>query len=321
MEDRKEKVLPEGMKRVCIAGVGAIGGILGSMLCRAYPGQVTLIARGARAESFRTNGVVMHSEYYGEVKGMPGTVTADARDLPVQDCILFCVKNYSLEQIAEELRPQIGEETILVSVQNGVDAGDRLRAMFPQATVCDSVTYTTTGVNEDYSVSQNGPYTYVFIGSKTNDARERAAAEKVRALFVSAGFDMRFTDEVVKELWSKYILNCAFNTVTARHLAFNGDIRRSPALQADTEALLRETYAVSEAEGVGLPPDLPDQKFRFMMTRQSEKATSSMMRDAKAHRPLEIEAFSGTVIRLAKKHGIPVPVTERYYRELKENMG
>ncbi len=312
----QETVFPLNLNTVCIAGVGAIGGILASMLCRAYPGKVALIARGERAKALREHGAVMHSEFYGEVEGRPGRIVPDGRDLELQDLIFVCVKNYSLDSIAESIAPCVGPETVIVPAVNGVEAGDRMRRLFPQAIVCDSVMYTTTGANPDGSVTQNGAYTHMFIGAPEGDRRAQEAAERVAALLTSARFDARPTREIRKEIWGKFLLNCAFNTITARYLVCNGDIRRSEQMQKDAYALLSETYAVSCAEGVGLPEDMPDQKIRFILSGQSEKATSSLRRDVEAHRPAEIDAFSGAVIRKAHAYGIPVPVTERYHREL-----
>lgn len=304
--------------KICVAGIGAVGGIIAAMLCRKYPENVSLIARGARAEALREKGVVLHSEFYGEVTGMPARVVEQGSSLEVQDYIFISVKNYSLEQIAENLRPCVGENTVIIPAVNGVEAGDRLREMFPQAVVCDAAVYTTTGANPDFSVTQKGSYTHMFIGNKVREERYAEGAKGAYELLKNAGFDARFTEEILKEIWSKFLLNCAFNTLTARYLVTSGDIRKSEKLQEDVFALLSETYQVSRAEGIGLPEDMPQKKFDFIMHTQSEAATSSLRRDVEAKRPAEIDAFSGAILRKAAKAGIPVPVMERYHRELEE---
>ena len=89
-------------------------------------------------------------------------------------------------------------------------------------------------------------------------------------------------------------------------------------LQSTGSQRMSETYQVSRAEGIGLPEDMPQKKFDFIMHTQSEAATSSLRRDVEAKRPAEIDAFSGAILRKAAKAGIPVPVMERYHRELEE---
>ncbi len=303
---------------VCVAGVGAVGSLLTAMLGRSSQVHLNLIARGARAEALRKNGVVLHSEAYGELTATPARIVENGSFLPAQDLVLVTVKNYSLDQIAEQLKLAIGPETVIIPVMNGVEAGDRLRALFPQAVVCDALIYTVTGVNPDYSATQKGSYTYLYVGSKIAGERQAAGAKLLYELLKSVGFDVRWSDDIESEIWQKFVLNCAFNTITARYLINTSEIRRDAHLQEDFHALLSEACTVGRREGVTLPEDLVEQKFRFMMEKQSENATSSLRRDVEAHRPTELDTFLGAILRKAKKSCIDVPVSACYYCELME---
>ena len=306
-------------ERICVAGVGAIGGLIGAMLGQTTE-NLSLVARGARARALRENGLVLHSDRYGERSARPARVAEQASELGVQDVIFVCVKNYSLDEIAENLRPAVGSHTLIVPVMNGVEAGDRLRARFPEATVCDALIYTITAANADGSATQKGGYTYLFLGGNGNP-REEEGARHALGLLRATGFDARWAEDVRSELWQKFVLNCAFNTVTARYLCDNAAIRGSEALRADSLALLREAERAGRAEGVRLPDRLAEKKFAFMMNVQSPDATSSMKRDAEAGRPMETDAFTGTVLRKAEAHGFEAPVSARYHRELTERYG
>lgn len=305
-------------KKICVAGVGAIGGLLSAMLGRRYSESLSLIARGARAETLRQKGVVLHSEYYGNGVVTPKRVAESSAEIGVQDYIFVCVKNYSLDQIAENLRPAVGEHTVIVPVLNGIEAGDHLRELFPNAIVCDAVIYTITASCADFSISQKGSYSHMFIGSKIKDKAHVEGAKAAYELLRSVDFDIRWADDIESEIWQKYILNCAYNTITARHLATSGMIRNNELLKKDAYALLSETYQVGIAEGVSLPGDIVEQKYRFIMEKHAPDATSSMRRDMEAKRPIEFDAFSGAVIRRAALHGIDVPVTKKYHLELSE---
>ena len=307
--------------RICVAGVGAIGGLIAAMLGKKYADDLSLIARGERARALRENGLALHSDVYGEQFLRPRAVAEQAAALGRQDIVFVCVKNYSLSEIIENLRPAVGEDTILVPVMNGVEAGGKLRAAFPGATVCDSLIYTITGANPGGRVTQTGPYTYLFIGGRPGEEKSIAAAERVYALLRSVDFDARLTDDIEGEIWRKFVLNCAFNTVTARYLTNNAGIRGSAQLRADTMALLNEAARAGIAEGVNLPADRPEERFSVIMNVQKPDATSSMKRDVEAGRPTEVDAFTGTVLRLSEKHGLPAPVTARYHRELMEMCG
>ena len=311
MEKREEKPM-----QICVAGVGAVGGLLAAMLGRRYP--VNVIARGKRAEALRSRGIVLHSEFYGEQTCHPAAVAEDGAALGRQDFIIVTVKNYSLDEIAEKIRPAVGSGTVLLPVLNGVEAGDRLRALFPEAIVCDALIYTVTAANPDYSATQKGNYSYMFIGSKIREPENLAAARKACDLICAAGFDARYSEDIESEIWQKFVLNCAFNTVTARYLINTADIRKDPKLQEDLHALLTETYEMGIREGIRLPEDLVEQKFRHVMEKQSETATSSLRRDVEAGRKSELDTFLGAVLRLAEKHGCSAPVSARYYQELQE---
>ncbi len=304
--------------KICVAGIGAIGGLLSAVLGRKYSDNMCLIARGSRAESLRRNGVRLQSEYYGDLTARPVQVVESAAAIGVQDYIFICVKNYSLDQIAENLRPAVDSHTVVVPVMNGIEAGDRLREIFPEAVVCDAVIYTISAANRDFSVTQKGSYTYMFIGSKIKDKAHIDGTESVYELLTSVNFDIRQADDIESEIWQKYILNCAYNTITARYLITSGIIQENEDLKKDTYALLSEAYQVGVAEGVSLPRDIVDQKFRFIMEKHAKDATSSMKRDMEAKRPIEYDAFSGAIIRKAAQHGIDVPITKRYHRELRE---
>ena len=301
--------------KICIAGVGAVGGLLAAMLGKKYEKSLSLLARGARAEAIRKTGMVLHSQFFGEQACHPEIVSEMGGDMGIQDYVLVCVKNYSLDQIAKQLEACVDSHTVVIPVMNGVEPGERLRALFPEAIVCDALIYTVTASNPDYSVSQIGPYTYMYVGSKVQDERHLSAAARFYSLLQSVDFDVRMADDIESEIWQKYILNCAFNTVTARYLVTSGDIRKNEAMRQDVYALLSEAYAVGVSEGVRLPQDLVNQKYRFMMEKQAEDATSSMRRDVEAHRPTEMDAFLGTIVRKAARHAVKVPVSERYYEE------
>ena len=303
-------------KRICVAGIGAVGGLLSAMLAPVCQTNLTVYTRGEKAEKLRTNGLVLHSEFYGE-KRATVRVSTCAEEIGVQDLMIICVKNYSLEQIAEELRPCIGKGTVLLPVLNGVDAGERLRHLFPEAVVCDAVIYTISGANPDGSVTQTGQFTHMFVGSREMDERHQQCARDVAQLFMETGFDCRFTENIEGEIWQKFVLNCAFNTLTARHRTTTGGIRENEKMKADIHSLLSEAYRAGIAEGVQLPDDLVEVKYDYVIYRQPAEGTSSMARDVEAHRTIELDAFTGTVLRLSQKHGLAAPVTQEYHEALR----
>ncbi|MBQ7534740.1 MAG: 2-dehydropantoate 2-reductase [Stomatobaculum sp.] len=307
--------MKQGLK-ICIAGVGAVGGLLAGVIGRKYAESLTLIARGKRAEVLKEKGLVLKSEFYGDSVVHPACIAENGEGIGIQDVVLVCVKNYSLDKIAEQIRPCIGPDTIVAAVMNGVEPGDRLRKLFPEANVCDALIYTTSGAKEDCSVLQTGAYSYIFVGSKLKEERRIEGAKTLDRILREGGFDSRYAEDIEARIWEKFILNCGFNIVTARYLTDSDTIRKNENMKKDLLALMQEAEAVGRAEGVAFEGSPAERGFEHCMTVQKPDATSSMRRDAEAKRPMELDAFLGAVSRKAKEHGIDVPVTERYFKEL-----
>lgn len=139
-------------KRIAVIGIGGVGGYMAGMLAKAYP-HVTMVARGARAESICEKGLVLHSDYKGEIVARPERVVP-VTEMGEQDYIFICVKNYSLAEVCESIRDMVTEDTVIVPVMNGVDPGERIRTLIGRGTVVDSLIYTVAFANRDFSISQ-----------------------------------------------------------------------------------------------------------------------------------------------------------------------
>lgn len=304
--------------KIAVAGVGAIGGLLAAMLGRKYEKQITLIARGKHGDALREKGLTLYSEFYGDNTINPLKVAEKGDEVPVQDLVLVCCKNYSLQGILEQISPMIGPETIVMPVMNGVEPGDRIRERFPDSICIDSLIYTITAKETDNVSRQTGAYTHMFIGSKIQDERHINAAKMVFELFKSVGFDARYSEDIMSEIWQKFILNCGFNVITARYLTNTGGIRRNPEWAEDFHELMKDAEKVGRLEGVNIPEGTAEKKYSYCMENQGDGATSSLKRDVEAKRPAELDAFLGAVIRGADKYGIEVPCTKKYHKELSE---
>ena len=118
-------------KKIAVIGIGGVGGYVAGMLAKAYP-HVTMVARGARGESIRENGLVLHSDYKGEIVAKPERVVP-VREMGQQDYIFICVKNYSLEDVCENIRDMVTDDTVIIPVMNGVDPAEKIRSLIGSA--------------------------------------------------------------------------------------------------------------------------------------------------------------------------------------------
>lgn len=316
-------------KRVAVVGVGGVGGYLAGMLGQVCP-HLTLAARGGRKESLQRNGLILHSDYKGELTAVPEQVV-ETKDLKKQDFIFICVKNYSLEEVCRELAPAVTDETVIIPVMNGVNPGERVRSYLGRGTVVDSLIYIVAFANEDYSITQQGDFARLCIGIKDaavqqeNEAavyQKKAApqekAAETAALLTAADIDCEVAADIEVEIWRKYILNCAYNVETAFYDNTIGQLRRSEKKAKEYEVLVNEAYQVGLAKGVAIRQEHIDAIIHRFYYELADDATSSLQRDIRAGRRSEVDVFGGYIVREAERHGIPVPVSLKMYEKLRE---
>ena len=305
--------------RILVFGIGGVGGLLAAPLVKTYGDAVSLIARGARGEHIRQQGLTIHSDDLGNYTVYPAAVTDDPGELPEQDVVFLCVKNGNLEEAARQLRPAVGENTAVVPLMNGVSAGEVLRRELARGHICDGVIYTVSGIEPDQSIRQIGKITRVLIGADGDDAPAKAAAEYAAGLLAGAGVKCCYRENTRQEVWKKFVMNCAFNVVTAARGATTDEITADPQWTEEYRTLLTEAWQVSCAEGSGLDKTVVD-GFMTRLFNYVPGSESSLSRDFSKHAEGEWKIFSSEVIRRAEKHGIDVPVTRQYEALMRERV-
>ncbi len=302
--------------RITVVGIGGVGGYVAAMLASRYPG-VTVIARGKRKEAIVENGLVLHSDYKGEIRANPFAVAEPGSTLPTQDYVFVCVKNYSLPDALEEMSPYIDEHTVIVPVMNGVDPGSRIRSRFSVGTVVDSLIYIVSYTLPDASVVQEGKFAQIRIGIMHADSKEQDALNRVQKLLFEAGIDCVSSDDIEAEIWKKFILNCAYNVLTTYYNEPIGMLRIDQKKSAEYETLVKEAYQMALSKGVHVTDADISAILRRFYLELEEDATSSLQRDYHSGRKTELETFSGYLVKEAEKMGIELPLTTALYEKLK----
>ncbi len=302
-------------KRIAVAGIGGVGGYLAGMLGRVCP-HLTMAVRGDRRESILKNGLVLHSEYKGEINVRP-EYAVPVSEMGEQDYIFVCVKNYSLEDVCREMEHAVTENTVIIPVMNGVDPGERIRKALGKGTVVDSLIYIVAFANKDYSVTHQGDFANLRIGIRNADETQQQKVQEVSDILTGADIDHMIAEDIEVEIWRKYILNCAYNTESAYYDNAIGQLRSDPKKAEEYEALVREAYQVAQAKGVGVRQEHVDAILHRFYHELAENATSSLQRDIRAGKKAEVETFSGYIVREGQRLGIRTPVTEKMYEGLK----
>ena len=304
-------------KKIAVIGIGGVGGYVAGMLAKAYP-QVTMVARGARAESIREKGLVLHSDYKGEIVAKPERVVP-VREMGQQDYIFICVKNYSLAEVCESIRDMVTEDTVIIPVMNGVDPGEKIRALIKKGTVVDSLIYTVAFENSDFSISQHDTFTWLCIGIKDANEKQQEKVREVAEILKGADIDYRDEGDIQVEIWRKYILNCAFNVMTAFYDNTIGELRKDPVKAEQYERLVWEAASVGRAKGVALTDEHINEVIHKFRHVHADNATSSLQRDFRIRKKeTELETFSGYIVQEAKRLGVDISLSEKMYEGLKE---
>jgi 2-dehydropantoate 2-reductase len=297
--------------RVAVLGAGAVGSYFGGMLARAGV-EVTLIGRPAHVEAIRRDGLLLDTTTFRERVRV--NASTDPADVANADVVLFCVKMTDTEITSRSLAPLLAPGAVVVSLQNGVDNVDRIRAA-SSIDAIPAVVYIAVALPEPGHVkhSARGELVIGELNGKLN--RERNATEtpsercqRVAELFKGASVPCRISDDIEADLWSKFVVNCAGNAVAAIAQTTYGEAAREPHSREVMARLIEETVAVARASGVRLPDtDFVQTGLKFLESMVN--ATSSTAMDIARGKPTEIDSLNGLVVRRGAELGIATPVS------------
>jgi 2-dehydropantoate 2-reductase len=293
--------------RIAVYGAGGVGGYFGGRLAQAGA-EVHLITRGTHLQALRAHGLQVRS-----VKG-DFTVRAPASDDPAEvgpcDYVLFCVKAFDTEPAAARLGPLLGEDTAVVSLQNGVDNEEKLASGVGQDHVMGGAAFIFAGIAEPGVIVHTGGPTSITFGELDGRITERA--QRLLDCCQQASVAAELSPAIKTVLWAKLAFICAQAGMTAAVRLPIGEIRTVDAAWAAFRRLVAEVAAVAEADGVPVPPSAQQQALTLAQSVEPG-SFSSLHDDLVAGRRMELEALHGFVVRRAAERGVPVPTTEAVY--------
>jgi 2-dehydropantoate 2-reductase len=290
-----------------------MGGFFGGVLARGGA-EVTLIARGAHLEAIRANGLTVKSQVLGDFT-IPGRATDDPREVGPVDLILFCVKTYDLETAAEQSRPLLGQKTLVIPVQNGIEVPDNLAQLLGEEHVLGGLTYVGGSIETPGVVVQRGKTGELVFGELKGGMRPRT--ERILTTLRRAGLDATLDTDIRRKMWEKFIVICANGGVLALLRQPFGPVFASPEASQLMRGTMEEAYALGRATGIDLPGGTVDRLFEFLRSNVNPSAQSSMLQDLLAGRRLELEYLNGAAVRLGRKLEIATPINFVIYAALK----
>src|SRR5580704_1962538 len=300
---------PAAWPKIAVIGAGAVGGYFGGMLARAGA-PVVMIGRAPFAEAVNKNGLLLDTLQFKErVRVDAATEMEAARGAEI---VLFCVKTTDTAETTRALAPLLDPNAVAISLQNGVDNAEQIRAA-SGIDALGAVVYVAASVPQDGSIKHVGRGDLV-IGPRN------VRTERIAALFERAGVPCRISQNIEGELWTKLTWNCALNAVSALGRARYGQIAANEDARKMVEQIVDEVLAVARAANVH-PPGLEDPKVAFAgalkVAGQMSEALSSTAQDMLRNKRTEIDSLNGYISRRGAALGVPTPVNHALYTLVK----
>ncbi len=299
--------------RFAVVGAGGVGGFFGAQL---YHGgaSVKFLARGAHLEAVKANGLTVLSR--GTVINVPGDCFFDSPSgIGPVDVVFFCVKSYDTEESARAIAPLVHDGTIIISLQNGVDNEEVIARAIQRGTVFGGLAYIFATITAPGEITEWGGPKKIVFGPLHKQPHLVQKGEAILETVTSCGVDAELAEDVTAAIWSKFTLIAAVGGLTALTRLTLGQILENPESHTLLRSAMEETFAVAKAIGVGVPSSLIDDTFaRLAMFENNSR--SSLYVDLVNERRLEIDALSGTVMRLGKQHQVSTPIHSMIYAAL-----
>ena len=293
--------------RILVYGAGAVGGFFGGLLAHAGE-DVHFVARGAQLEALRTSGLTIDSRRLGMIVVPSVSVFESAAAAGPADLVLVCVKTQQMAAILDDLSSAVGMHTVIVPLQNGVEADEQLASRFPEVAVLPAVVYVGATVDTPGTVSHVASGT---IGIGATRERDSAVLPAVRDVLAKTGLPVHISDDIQRERWHKLMWNAAFNSVSAITDRTPAELVSDPETRSLVIAIMHEVRAVGMACGVDLRTEDIDKHIAW--TESASGLRTSTMVDRERGRPMESDGLIGVIVRKGRVRGVPTPCSAVVY--------
>ena len=297
------------IENVSIIGLGALGVLFGTHLSKNMPkANLRIIADSERIAKYRSENIYCNGELCDF-----NYITPDESCSPC-DLLIFAVKYNDLPAAIKTAENQVGPETVVLSLLNGISSEGLIGQALGIEKVLYSVAQGMDAVKLENSLTYKNMGMICFGGDFSALSREKA--EAVRRFFVKTALPHELVDDMQKRLWGKFMLNVGVNQTVAVFEGDYGDIQESGEARDTMIAAMREVIALSKAENVNLTQTDLDY-WLHILDGLNPRGKPSMRQDLEAKRYSELELFAGTVLSIGKKRGLSFPVNQMLYDKIK----
>jgi len=293
--------------KIAVIGAGGVGGYFGGKLAKAGY-DVTVLARGNHLRAIQQNGLTIKS-IQGDFKVDSVKATDRIETIGVVDFIIIAVKAWQIKDIAKDLKDIVHKDTIILPLQNGVSATDELKEQIMQVNIIGGLCRIISKIESPGVINHFGIEPTILFGELDNSKTERI--HKIKAMFDNAEINAKISDDIVVDLWKKFIPICVSGLLAVTKTTY-GELRELDETRQLMIELLNEILRLSKKIGIKIEPDYLDKAIAFIDSFPYD-STSSLTRDVWEGKPSEIEYQNGTVVKLAEKYGIETPINKFVY--------
>lgn len=292
--------------RIGILGMGGVGGYFGGLLAKAYfesdSVEIIFIARGGTQKAIAQNGLkIIAGE--NEMVVFPSVVSHDSAVIGRLDYLICATKTYDIEESLLSIQKNITKNTVILPLYNGVDAPERISALFPDNEVLQGCVYIVSMIVSSGVIKKIGTYEKLFFGSGTASI---TSLNKLQSIFEKASIESYLVDNIEETVWEKFIFISALASATSYLDQNIGEILNSQSSRAVYVSLLNEITMIAAVKGLNLPADIIMQTI-LKLEKTPHDATSSMHRDLIAGRKIELFSLTEFVVNEGVKYEIETP--------------
>ena len=298
------------IRTIGILGAGAMGAFFAESFAKVSSFSTFLIADGRRVDRLQKDGVVINGKQYFFKVLRPGRAEIKL------DLILVALKHPQLKEALAGLGSMVGENTLFVSVMNGLESEEIIASVYGSEKVLYAISVGIDAVREGNQITYTKPGRHIFGEANNSTLSEKVL--RIQEAFSTAGIQFETPVDMLRMLWWKFMVNVGVNQASAVLRAPYGVFHNDPDAQALMEALMREVVILAQASKV----DLSEKDIRDwypVLRSLSPTGKTSMLQDVEAGRKTEVDVFGGKVIELGRSLGIPTPVNQTIVQIIKVN--
>jgi 2-dehydropantoate 2-reductase len=297
--------------RIAVVGAGATGGYVAGKLAKAGH-NVSVVDIGEHLAAIRRHGLRVKSHWGDFTVNVPAT--DDPAEIGPVNLVQLAVKTYHNEVVLPRVKPLLGDGTVVLTLQNGVDNVRNIAKHVGIKRIIPGAFYIETTIEEPGVIRQQGDVVRVVIGEA--DGKDTPRVRAVAEAFNKAGIQTEVTLDIQKELWTKFLFVVTLAGVTSACRALLKDIVSIPEVRELIHTVMLEVEAVARARGVALDKDVVKNATAYF-ERSAADLLASMHMDLEHGRPMELEALTGAVVKLGRESNVPTPVNQLLYTVLK----